>query len=343
MDYKYQVMPPLTDAEYESLKADIAERGVQVPIEFDEDGNVLEGHHRLRACEELGITDYPRIVREGMTEDEKVLHAYKLNTARRHLTPDQMLTLVADVLRRYPSKSNREIAGILGISHPTVGKYRRQLEQMGQVERVTTCEGADGKRYPSVKTRATEPREELTDHPFLTWQCCICRKPFPVKHYRHSGEITRDGMNVAWPLSYDGFCCDHCDKALVVPARAALLITEKEEGKRAMKRLEMELLATDALTTFTTDVDGAPDYELPRALAVVTVIGEKFDAVTQLEGVRPETIAYKIVSIAEQANSLEVWEAARDAIEDMHQQYAELVELAEAKEAELRGASAEKP
>ena len=53
----YQVMPDLTADEYAELKADIKTRGVMVPIEFDEQGNPLDGHHRLRICEELGITD----------------------------------------------------------------------------------------------------------------------------------------------------------------------------------------------------------------------------------------------------------------------------------------------
>ena len=63
----YQVMPPLTAEEYNELKNDIAERGVMVPIEYDEHGNVLDGHHRLQICAELGITDFPTVIREGMT------------------------------------------------------------------------------------------------------------------------------------------------------------------------------------------------------------------------------------------------------------------------------------
>jgi len=36
----------MTPAEFEALKADIAERGVVVPIDIDEDGEILDGHHR---------------------------------------------------------------------------------------------------------------------------------------------------------------------------------------------------------------------------------------------------------------------------------------------------------
>ena len=49
----YQVMPELTAEEYSELKNDILERGVMIPIEFDEFGNILDGHHRLKICQEL--------------------------------------------------------------------------------------------------------------------------------------------------------------------------------------------------------------------------------------------------------------------------------------------------
>ena len=52
---KFQVMPPLADDDFAALKADIQANGVLIPVEVDEDGNVLDGHHRVRACNELGI------------------------------------------------------------------------------------------------------------------------------------------------------------------------------------------------------------------------------------------------------------------------------------------------
>ena len=98
----YQVMPELTAEEYAELKADIALRGVMVPIEYDEAGNVLDGYHRLRICGELGIKDYPRVIRSGMSEAEKLTHARKLNMARRHLTQEQKRGLIREQLRATP-------------------------------------------------------------------------------------------------------------------------------------------------------------------------------------------------------------------------------------------------
>jgi N6-adenosine-specific RNA methylase IME4/ParB-like chromosome segregation protein Spo0J len=81
----YQLFDPLPDVQYEALKADIAKRGVMVPVELDELGDILDGHHRVRACAELGLADYPTIVREGLDEHAKHEHVLKMNLLRRQL------------------------------------------------------------------------------------------------------------------------------------------------------------------------------------------------------------------------------------------------------------------
>lgn len=144
----YQVMPPLTEEEYNELKADIAARGVMVPIEYDEHGNVLDGHHRLQICAELGIRDFPKVIRAGMTEDEKRTHARKLNMARRQLNREQKQGLIREQLRETPEISDRKIATMLGTSHPTVAKQRQSMEESGELEKFTSSIGTDGKERP---------------------------------------------------------------------------------------------------------------------------------------------------------------------------------------------------
>ena len=84
----FQLLPDLDVDDYRRLRDDIAARGVLVPIEVDEGGRILDGHHRSRIAAELGV-DCPRVVRSGMAEHEKRLHAVALNLARRHLTDAQ--------------------------------------------------------------------------------------------------------------------------------------------------------------------------------------------------------------------------------------------------------------
>jgi hypothetical protein len=84
----YQLFEPIKTWEFEALKSDIAVRGVLVPVEYDAvTGEVLDGHNRLKACEELGITDFPKVSREFTSDDERRLHVIVLNTYRRQLAP----------------------------------------------------------------------------------------------------------------------------------------------------------------------------------------------------------------------------------------------------------------
>lgn len=158
----YQVMPALGEEEYKELKEDIARRGVMVPIEFDEHGNVLDGHHRLKICTELRIKDYPKVIRAGMSEEEKRIHARKLNMARRHLSQEQRRELIRQQLKETPEKSDRQIAKALGVHQSTVGTQRRSMENSGQVSKLDTSTGADGKRYPRKPVTIFNPskREE---------------------------------------------------------------------------------------------------------------------------------------------------------------------------------------
>lgn len=144
----YQVMPPLTEEEYAELKSDIEKRGVMVPIEYDEQGNVLDGHHRLQICAELGIKDFPKVIRAGMTEEEKRTHARKLNMARRQLNREQKQELIREQLRETPEKSDRQIGRELGVDNKTVAAQRIHLEAGEEIPHLGTTTGADGKEYP---------------------------------------------------------------------------------------------------------------------------------------------------------------------------------------------------
>lgn len=86
MKTKYQLFEDLRPEEFGALRADIKKRGILVPVEVDEQGNILDGHNRDRIAKEFGL-HYETIVRQFSTEEEKHEHVIKLNLARRHLDP----------------------------------------------------------------------------------------------------------------------------------------------------------------------------------------------------------------------------------------------------------------
>jgi ParB-like chromosome segregation protein Spo0J len=161
----FQVMPALTDAEFEALKASIKEHGCLVAVEFDENGAVLDGHHRLRALRELGITQHPRVIRAGLGgHAEKVAHALALNVHRRHLSPDQRAEAVLRL--RDAGWSVRRIAAQTGIPRSTVSRDLQQSAEGGP----ETVTGEDGRTYRSQRPKRPATVYVHSDHQQRTAQ-----------------------------------------------------------------------------------------------------------------------------------------------------------------------------
>ena len=153
----YQVFPDLPPEEFETLKRDIAERGVQVAVEITEKGETLDGHQRLRACRELGIKNYPRRVIGGLDEDGKRHHAIKANCLRRQLSRQQKRELIEVELRRNPRQSNSMLAEIFGVDDKTIAAYRRELEFTSDIPKLESFVGKNGKTYRPSSIFAATP------------------------------------------------------------------------------------------------------------------------------------------------------------------------------------------
>lgn len=158
----YQVLPPLSSDDLAALKADIETRGVLVPVEYDEDGNILDGHHRVQICKELGIRKWPKVVRKGMTDAEKRTHARQLNLARRHLDQAARRKLIEQELLDRPERSNRSVAADLGVSHPTVSAVREKMVSTGKSFQLDKTVGVDGKARPA---RPESPKRSVVLDP----------------------------------------------------------------------------------------------------------------------------------------------------------------------------------
>lgn len=153
----YQLLPPLAGVEYQDLKADVARRSVLVAVEMDENGQVLDGHHRLQICAELGIKDYPSIIRVGLSEAEKRSHIRALNLHRRHLSTAQRGALIEQQLKDTPRRSNLSIAKLLGVNDKTVAAVRDRLERRSEIPNVTIRIDAKGRAQPSRRAAVIAP------------------------------------------------------------------------------------------------------------------------------------------------------------------------------------------
>lgn len=128
----FQNMPPLSPEEYAALETSIRENGIQVPILVDEDDVVVDGHHRRKIAQELGIECPTNIVRGKSDADKRTL-ALSLNLDRRHLNREQRRALIAESIRADPTLSNREHARRTGADDKTVGRVRTGLEESAEI------------------------------------------------------------------------------------------------------------------------------------------------------------------------------------------------------------------
>jgi ParB-like chromosome segregation protein Spo0J len=124
-----QVMPPLSEEEYAALRNDIEHNGILVPVLVDQHGRILDGHHRVKIANELGI-DYPRDVREIADDNEAHDLAVTLNMVRRHLNREQKRAVIRSEIERTPDASDREIARRTASAPTTVGAVRRRVSNL---------------------------------------------------------------------------------------------------------------------------------------------------------------------------------------------------------------------
>lgn len=92
-----KLLPRMSETEFAELKASIQEEGQHYPIIVNENLEVLDGHHRYRACVELGIEpDFEvRKFDEKLLEKKFVIEA---NLRRRHLNNFQLVELAVPLL-----------------------------------------------------------------------------------------------------------------------------------------------------------------------------------------------------------------------------------------------------
>jgi ParB-like chromosome segregation protein Spo0J len=92
-----KLLPRMSEEELAQLKASIQSEGQHYPIIVNEDLEVLDGHHRFRACIELGIEpDFEvRKFDDKLLEKKFVIEA---NLRRRHLNNFQLVELAVPLL-----------------------------------------------------------------------------------------------------------------------------------------------------------------------------------------------------------------------------------------------------
>jgi site-specific DNA-methyltransferase (adenine-specific) len=104
-----EIMPLLSDEQYNKLKADMELHGQEEPITVNEQGVVLDGHNRLHICRQLKIEPKYKIRYSADKLDEK-LYVVRVNLMRIQLTDAQKIRLGKTMEPIYRQKAERNMS-----------------------------------------------------------------------------------------------------------------------------------------------------------------------------------------------------------------------------------------
>jgi ParB family chromosome partitioning protein len=166
-----ELIPSMTDEEYQNLKSDIQANGIKTNIVLFE-GMILDGRHRYFACEELGIK--PNF--EEYTGDKPAGHVLSLNLNRRNLTSGQKAAVALDFLPELEkeAKKRQALGGKEKVSQKidTAGRATKKLAERFDTNRqyvsdVKMIKAKKPKLFDEVKSGAktiAEAKKELGVH-----------------------------------------------------------------------------------------------------------------------------------------------------------------------------------
>ena len=98
------LFPSMEETEYLHLVADIHAHGLREPI-WTYQGKIIDGRHRARACQQLGIEP---TFREWDGQGSLTAFVVSLNLERRHLTSSQRAIIALEIERRLAQEAQEK-------------------------------------------------------------------------------------------------------------------------------------------------------------------------------------------------------------------------------------------
>lgn len=193
------LIPAMRPSEWQDFYADIAFRGITVPLEILADGIVLDGRHRLKAALELALPTVPA-VDAPLGSDDPTTYMIKAALLRRHLSDDQRAVIAAMWKAEHREKPGpkkdaaRRRAAITSDSSPTRAEARdrfnvsrRKIDQATQLlndepdlaDKVHQGDIALSNARRQVKGVKERQKIANTTPPEGTWQVVVIDPPWP--------------------------------------------------------------------------------------------------------------------------------------------------------------------
>lgn len=161
------LFPMISDAELRELANDIKAHGLQERIKvIFKDGKyiLIDGRNRLAAMELLRTAAFYRdgepdpnmveVVDLVSLELDPATYIISANVRRRHLNGAQKRDLIGKLLELNPSKSDRQIAAVVGVNHKTVGPVRNEKVGRGEIPHADKRIDSRGRQQPASKPKS---------------------------------------------------------------------------------------------------------------------------------------------------------------------------------------------
>ena len=273
------LLPPLSTEEYAALKADIAANGVRVPIDVDEDGSILDGHHRYKID-----PNAPRRVIKGLTRAEKQAFVFRANFVRRNLSPDQKreatrkMKVIADSLRRENPTRWTQVAlsRVFGVDQATVSRWFNSATNMHTHNGCLPRLDARIKVSPQVRGVISEAVTSGKTHEQVAADYCVTRQAISkiVKTENKQAALRKEREEAASKVQGDGgiVCGDFRDlMPKLVDKSVGMIFTDPPYDAESVSLYgEIARLAAAKLMPSGWMLAYCGQFHLPQALAEMT-------------------------------------------------------------------------
>jgi DNA modification methylase len=170
-----KLVSPLTTSEYNVLKTSISNKGLHLPIIINQNNVILDGHNRLKICQELGIE--PKFeVKEFSAQSQEKEFVIEINLKRRHLNSFQISELEYKMEEIYKERAklrslsklkniNKEINLSTAPTDATVDiNIEKEKEETGKVSEIIAKKtGLSPRTYERAKKIIEEGSEEVKE------------------------------------------------------------------------------------------------------------------------------------------------------------------------------------
>ncbi len=157
-----ELIPMMTDEEFQRLKANISERGQDDPIIIYND-KIIDGRHRYRACIELEIQ--PKIIKVS-NKDNFVDLVISKNMHRRELTSSQRAAIGVNLLPEYEKRARERQKTSSGGSNPQLREKIPKAEPYGRASETVAKIVGSNRKYIEFLWNIKEEYPDLFDQVF---------------------------------------------------------------------------------------------------------------------------------------------------------------------------------